>query len=72
MNKVNSTLGSYLPFFFHMEVSFPFPSRIHPMERLDERFLSIYIYTNIFISFRILPPILDSTMDMYIVNTYME
>ena len=44
MNKVNSTLGSYLPFFFHMEVSFPFPSRIHPMERLDERFLSIYIH----------------------------
>lgn len=44
MNKVNSTLGSYLPFFFHMNLSFPFPSGIHPMERLDERFLSIYIH----------------------------
>ena len=44
MKRVRTTLGSYLPFFFHMDISFPFPSGLSPLEKLDEKFLSVYIH----------------------------
>jgi len=44
MQSLNSTLGSYMPAFFHMDLSFPFPSGALAHERLNQKHLSIFTH----------------------------
>lgn len=44
MNRLNTTLGSYLPSFFVMEVGFPFPSTIDYTKPIDENWISIFTH----------------------------
>ena len=44
MNILNSTLGSYLPSFFVMEVGFPFPSTMGYTQPIDEKWISIFTH----------------------------
>lgn len=42
--KLKRELGSYMPSFFTMKLSFPFPSGAMPYERLDEKNLSVFTH----------------------------
>lgn len=44
MKPLNTTLGSYMPAFFHMDLSFPFPEGERAYERISERNLSIFVH----------------------------
>ena len=44
MNWLNSTLGSYMPSFFVMEVGFPFPSTMDYTQPIDEKWISIFTH----------------------------
>lgn len=44
MNKLNTTLGSYMPSFFTMELSFPFYAGRTTLWNLSERNLSIFVH----------------------------
>lgn len=44
MNRLNSTLGSYLPSFFKIEVGFPFPSTMDNAQPIDEKWISIFTH----------------------------
>ena len=43
MNKLNATLGSYLPSFFMMEVDFPFSSK-DLTDSFEEKWISIFTH----------------------------
>lgn len=44
MNKLNSTLGSYMPSFFRMEVGFPFPHGWDFTQPMDEKWISVFTH----------------------------
>lgn len=44
MNKLNSTLGSYMPSFFRMEVGFPFPHGWDFTQPMDEKRISVFTH----------------------------
>ena len=44
MNFLNTTLGSYMPAFFRMNLSFPFPGGERAYERINEKHVSVFIH----------------------------
>ncbi len=44
MKSLNRTLGSYMPAFFHMDLSFPFPGGERAYERINETNFSVFIH----------------------------
>ena len=44
MKSLNRTLGSYMPAFFHMDLSFPFPGGERAYEKINETNLSVFIH----------------------------
>ena len=44
MKSLNTTLGSYMPAFFHMDLSFPFPGGERTLERISEKNMSVFLH----------------------------
>ena len=44
MNKLNTTLGSYMPSFFRMEIDFPFPHGWDFTQPMDEKWISVFTH----------------------------
>lgn len=44
MNKLNTTLGCYVPSFFRMELEYPFFQNFDQIRPVDEKFISVYTH----------------------------